>query len=651
MKSYIKAIIVFSKTGEKRFVKLTEGLNIISGESMSGKSALLEIIDYCLGNSVSTIPKGKIEDFANIYSIIFVINNETIVLGRHKYNNGGRYRMYFKHEKRAIDVEDISMDYFNTSNLFNIKEALRKIEYILGLKITDMTEEYDSDKEGKPSIRNMVSYLFQHQNLIASKFALFYRFDNPYKKESVIKEFPVFAGWVDQEYYSNIYRLDKLNKELKRKQKEIDQYKKIEDDLRQRLYNSFLSYYALIGEKLSPNLSLQELLNLRNNLPSYTNDSYLSNDIEERYQNLRDELEKRKEEKHRLLLSINNLRSSQSYGDIYSDKLRSLEEKLKYSHPKKHNYECPLCGNECKEINEQVVKLNQAKNWLASEVPNIHGQKRSFGEEIVTLENKKDILDSQIRDLLKQIKNIENLFKEIDSKARHERRVIYEKARIDMEAEIVTRNYFRDDEEEVDRLKEEIEDIKRKISFYDLEKYFGAAETFLSKNMSKIVGLLDFEKEFKPVNLRFDLKTFDLYLHVNTKEKRDKIYLSEMGSGANWLSCHLALFLSLLHFFCSMRQSVIPTILLLDQPSQVYFPEKVGIFNEQNQYSEIIDQEDVQAVKKIYNVILDEVEQIERDYNFKPQIIVTDHVGSLKLENYDFDSYIRKRWRDGKKFI
>ena len=63
----------------------------------------------------------------------------------------------------------------------------------------------DADQQGKKaSLRNMVSYLFQHQNLMASKFALFYRFSDFYKRKDVIDQFPVFAGMISQEYYSDL---------------------------------------------------------------------------------------------------------------------------------------------------------------------------------------------------------------------------------------------------------------------------------------------------------------------------------------------------------------------------------------------------------------------------------------------------------------
>ena len=48
MKSYIQEIILFHEDGDKKVVVLTPGVNIITGESKTGKSALVEIIDYCL---------------------------------------------------------------------------------------------------------------------------------------------------------------------------------------------------------------------------------------------------------------------------------------------------------------------------------------------------------------------------------------------------------------------------------------------------------------------------------------------------------------------------------------------------------------------------------------------------------------------------
>ena len=80
MKSYIESIIIFGKNGEKRIVPLEQGVNIITGESKTGKSALVEIIDYCLCSTRCTVPKGKITEFSYLYTLVMLIGDSTILL-------------------------------------------------------------------------------------------------------------------------------------------------------------------------------------------------------------------------------------------------------------------------------------------------------------------------------------------------------------------------------------------------------------------------------------------------------------------------------------------------------------------------------------------------------------------------------------------
>ena len=76
MDSFIKAISIFNDYGERRQVLLDRGVNIIAGKSKTGKSALLEIIDYCLCSARCTIPKGVITDFGYLYSIVMEIDTK-----------------------------------------------------------------------------------------------------------------------------------------------------------------------------------------------------------------------------------------------------------------------------------------------------------------------------------------------------------------------------------------------------------------------------------------------------------------------------------------------------------------------------------------------------------------------------------------------
>src|SRR3954469_14179202 len=54
-------IVLYGFNRQKRIVSLKPGrLNIITGASKTGKTALIEIIDYCMGSSECGIPEGII---------------------------------------------------------------------------------------------------------------------------------------------------------------------------------------------------------------------------------------------------------------------------------------------------------------------------------------------------------------------------------------------------------------------------------------------------------------------------------------------------------------------------------------------------------------------------------------------------------------
>ena len=84
MQASISHIFLFKENGESRTLKFDDGLNIISGDSKTGKSAVIEIVDYCLFASRSTIPKGIITDWTDLYCLIFKVRDKYLIIGRKK---------------------------------------------------------------------------------------------------------------------------------------------------------------------------------------------------------------------------------------------------------------------------------------------------------------------------------------------------------------------------------------------------------------------------------------------------------------------------------------------------------------------------------------------------------------------------------------
>ncbi|WP_053366283.1 DUF3732 domain-containing protein [Bacillus sp. FJAT-27245] len=639
MKSYIKSIILLNKHNEKRYITLKRGLNIITGQSKSGKSSLIEIIDYCLGSTQPTIPKGVITEFAYIYAILIEINDSLILLGRKNFNQDGRKFIYMRFMSNSTDVKDIDLGLFTDEFRLKISNAKMEISKAFGITVTNSTESAEETNQGRPSIRDMVSFLFQHQNLIANKFALFYRFENSKKRERVIKLFPVFAGWVDQNYYSLIYRLDELRKEKKRLSKSQEALEKTTESLKQNLIASFEKYYFLIGEKFHhQDKGLQYLLELRKQLPDPSDDAYTSDELENNYYHKKHELEILRSNKHELEMKVRDIIEGEKLGNHYKQNLEMLNEKKELSRQGVENYVCPICGNKHYELTEKANEVNMAKEWLENELSGLNYYTTRFEEEMNVLKKDIKILKNSIKEKEKELNEIEHLSNEIKEKKHLDAQQQYAKARIDIECMFVEKQIRYLVSNSIDEILSEIEYIKNQISGYDIESYYKNAFYTINGNMNRIIDKLDFEEEFLPANLKFKLETFDLYHH--DKKNNEKIYLSEMGSGANWLACHVGLFLSLITYFSSQRYCPVPSLLFIDQPSQVYFPD---IFDQTNT-------KDIEAVQKIYITILEELDKIFKEVGFYPQVIVTDHVDNLDLGNYNFNDYVRSRWWN-EKFI
>lgn len=203
MKTAINEIGVIDKQGVKHKVKFKDGLNIVTGKSSTGKSAIIEIFDYCFGSDENTIPKGIITDVADIYYTSLNIDQQHIIIAR---DPNVPKKAFFR---RADELNPciIDRDYFNNRYFRPLNDFKKHIKEFF-LDIDDVDESlvardnrYGGRKSPTPSIRSFTSFMLQHQNLIANKHALFYRFDEKEKRDQVIEHTKIFLGIADQKIF------------------------------------------------------------------------------------------------------------------------------------------------------------------------------------------------------------------------------------------------------------------------------------------------------------------------------------------------------------------------------------------------------------------------------------------------------------------
>src|SRR5580658_5058325 len=85
MKAKISKIILWPKrVGEPpRIIPFKmAGVEVITGQSQTGKSSLISIVDYCLGGDKCTIPVGEIRDAVEWFGIVLRLPKSEMLVAR-----------------------------------------------------------------------------------------------------------------------------------------------------------------------------------------------------------------------------------------------------------------------------------------------------------------------------------------------------------------------------------------------------------------------------------------------------------------------------------------------------------------------------------------------------------------------------------------
>lgn len=660
MRSYVKYIGAIDVYGNTHSIELTEGLNVITGRSSTGKSAIIEIFDYCTGNSENTVPDGIITDNIELYFIVFEMNNNGLVLAR-KQEEKSTYA-FLKVDAQFPPIDELTIDYFSKNYFLTLSAFKEQLGHFWGITIS-MTDENEEDlkyrsRKGRPSFRNMTPFMLQHQNLIANKHSLFYRFDEKEKREKTIDEFKIFAGFVDQQYFI-------LQQELHEKQREYDKIKRYSDQYeedkinKETELNELLDEYSMIsGNKLFAGINARNLLNApQSYIDKLQNiDTSIDETSEEhitRYKNLTKEKNNLISERRKLNLKLERVGFSIEYVEKYNNTINQLRP---VSEATTKDSRCPFCLQDNDHVANEVNLLVDAIDWLNTELRKTRPMLDSFYPEQRKLKQEIEAIDSNINIINLEIRKILKVNEELERNRSLEEQALKVRLNIEnyLDWSLQKKNYVYSSN--LKQLKKDIQNLEeRLLQEYNIEDKLRKAEKFINLSMNQIGANLDFEASYNPINLHFDIETFELYHLKVTGKTEKKIYLRSMGSGANWLYSHICLFLSILKYYTSLdEKALVPTVLFLDQPSQVYFPAIIDRSEDSFDHKRLKELEgkkeleadaDLQSVTNLFQQIVLFLESTEQEYGFKPQIIISDHADDLTLIDDDFEKYVKARWR------
>ncbi len=102
MKFIINKVILWFNSGKKREIKFKPNkINIITGDNNTGKTTILEIIDYCLLSEKVDIPLKIINENVKWYGLNFSISNKKYTIARGRLTDSGTVSNNFFFDKKG----------------------------------------------------------------------------------------------------------------------------------------------------------------------------------------------------------------------------------------------------------------------------------------------------------------------------------------------------------------------------------------------------------------------------------------------------------------------------------------------------------------------------------------------------------------------
>ena len=604
----------------RRVQFLPNKINIITGASRTGKSAIIPIIDYCLGATKCTIPVDTIRNACSWFGVLFSLDDEEILLCRREPGNQvATGDMYILRDKKITIPDKIETN----TTVNEVKNVLNELFSMSFLDVDPATRDFSS----RPSYRDFMAFLFQPQNIVANADVLFYKADTTEHRQRLINIFPYALGAVTPKILAARQELEKLRKQRERILRDIAAIKDVSEKWKQEVASWIVqaNEMGLTTYRYDENKSFESQVDLLATIierADINSDLVVSNikDMSVELVALRKEeqnvssqlfaLQKR----HREMLQLKD-----SMGE-YENSLRIQVQRLEISTWLKalagSESTCPFCNSEHSNAAGELDTLCRAIEEIERSAGNMQSVPAAFEREL-------QVVETEIGYCTERINAIRRRIREESGKSTAEANKKYTLAGIArflgrLEASLQTFQRIGKDSElenKLNGLNEQIHTLESMVNEAQIQRKIDAAIKYVNQVTGEIVKNLDAEHPENPVE--FLIK--DLTLRVKNANGRDD-YLWEIGSASNWLAYHIATIMAFQKFFQTRGSIAVPNFVVFDQPSQVYFPQQLRKNTDSEENVEIKD-EDKLAVKKIFTA-MDEF--LQKNQN-AVQIIVTEH--------------------------
>lgn len=632
----IKSIIIYSHTGQKREISFNlEGLSIITGRSSTGKSALSEIIEYCMGRSTFNIPEGVIRDKVSWFGVIYQFNSDEILIAKPTpdvgYSSCSRAMIRRGNNLLSPEFDDLSVNSDDANVVITLSTLLGIPENRTDVALEHSRESYAAN------IKHTYYYLFQKQGIVANKEQLLYRQNEDYQSQTIRDTLPILLGVSSDNRYELEAKLRIAKRNLKLKSKLLDEARdSIDTSFEKGL--SLLSESKAVGIIPSDRLTedTKDVLEVLRAVSKWKPEP-LPEEGTDRISKIENSISDLRGQRREIERKLQTVREFSRKADDFSDETHEQIDRLASIRALPKNidtgeWQWPFSEENLGMSSPIADALLNELRSLEEEMQMVVGDRPKLDAYIVELED-------AIHGITEQLRNSEA---ELSAAIAANEAISEMGSRNNAAAKVVGRvslfleGVQPDDnlkilESEVNQLKQIVREIESQIDADDTSERLSSAINNISSKMTEYIK--EFGAEFSEFPFRLDLSKITVV--VDRPER--PVPMIRTGGAENHLAYHLSSILAL-HQFAAANNRPIPTFLTVDQPTQVYFPSEQVYKNADGSIQKTEEDADVVAVRKLFSFL----KKYTSEYVPGFQIIITEHA-NLRDQWFQ-DSLIEEPW-------
>jgi hypothetical protein len=644
------SLILYNADGRTRLVEFRPGrLNIVTGESRTGKGALLTIVDYCLGHDAMQVPHGPITDTVAWYATLWQLDNGRAFVAR-PAPAAGRASTQQAMLEFGSDLQPPALG----SLVVNTDSRTLRTQIGRRIGIEENITEPDPRSGRLPleaGLAQAVLLCLQSQNEIASSTALFHRQGERGIPDALRDTIPYFLGAVPQDQAVKRAQLRGARLALQRAEAALRTAEltaqTVDVELR-ALHREARAVGLVPDEDITDRPALVTMLQgARIAQPQQQRatgaDDLARQDrhiaLEARAGALRLDLARVMDDRALLLRQRDEETEYENSLQLQAGRLTSLDlidfaaSASAAADGAAAEPACPACGQRTDEADPTPAILRSSLTRLRSQLENLVEARPSQRNALIDLDTRAGALREELASAQAALTALQTASRVTDLTAADGRD--FTRGRIDA----ILARVNTADAPELQRLRAiasaatgTVAALEAELNDEDGREQLTSRLLIVGRDMTAYADRL--ELEHSEGNVRLDLAR----LTVVSDTERGPIPLGRIGSAANWIGYHLATHLAL-HRYLARQNRPAPRFLILDQPTQAHYPSEVSL---QSGVPE--NDADRAAVHRLFRLLYDVAAELAP----RLQIIVCDHAN---LQEAWFQDSVIQNWRGGRKLI